>query len=129
MSDLIVLMFNDEYQASSAMSALRELEKNQAIAFEDTAVISKDQTGKVTVKNEVSSATETGAVVGASLGLLVTAFFPVVGIAIGALGGAGVGALLGEGVDRKFVTEVTEALKPGTSALFLLIKHAVPAVV
>jgi uncharacterized membrane protein len=129
MSDLIVLVFDDEHQAGEALAALRRMEKEGAIHFEDTAVLVKDQKGKVHAKNEVSSATETGAVGGALLGLLLTFMFPGVGLAIGALGGAAVGALLGEGVDRDFVKDLSKSMQPGTSALFVLIKHAVPAVI
>ena len=52
--------------------------------------------------------------------LLVGLFFPVAGLAIGAIGGALVGKTLDLGIDNKFVQDVTETLKPGTSALFVI---------
>ena len=73
----------------------------------------------MTFDNEVSGATETGAVVGGSLGLLLSFMFPVAGIVIGAGGGALVGKLLERGVDGNFVKDVGEELQPGTSALFI----------
>src|SRR5215831_6771763 len=103
MSELIVLVFDDEQQGPEAMAALRRMEKEGAIHFEDTAVIVKDQKGKVHTKNEVSSTTETGAVGGALLGVLLTFLFPGVGLVIGGLAGGAIGALLGNGVDSKFV--------------------------
>jgi uncharacterized membrane protein len=128
-SNLVVIVFNDEHQAGQALATLRGLEHQGAIQFDDTAVLSKAPDGKLHVKNEVSSATETGAVVGGMLGLLMTFLFPGVGILIGAAGGAAVGALLDQGIDRSFVKELSESLQPGSSALFLLVKHAQPAVV
>jgi uncharacterized membrane protein len=127
-SDLIVIVFNDEQQARDALGTLRKYEHEGVLSLKDTAVLTKDAHGKVHVKNEASSATETGAVVGAVLGPLLAFMFPVVGIAIGALGGAAIGALLGDGVDRGFVKEMTTSLEPGKSALFLVIQDVNPAV-
>jgi uncharacterized membrane protein len=128
MSDLLVIVFNDENQASDALAALRRLEHAGAIHFKDTAVLAKDHAGKLKVKNEVSSATETGAVAGGMLGLLLTFMFPVFGIAVGAAAGAAIGAALGDGIDRGFVKELSQKMEPGSSALFLLIAEAQPAV-
>ena len=128
MSNLVVLVFDDEQQAYDALATMRRLEHAGAVSLDDTAVISKDATGKIEVKNQVSNATKTGAVVGGVLGLLMTFMFPVAGLTIGALSGAGIGAVLDKGVDRGFVKEVSQALEPGRSALFLLIGSAQPAV-
>jgi uncharacterized membrane protein len=124
MSQVVVVSFDSETDAQSAMASLRGLEKEGQIHFEDTAIVVHDAGGKFQVKNEASSTTETGAVVGALLGGLLFIVFPIAGIALGAAAGAGVGALLGNGVDGKFVQEVKETLPAGKSALFLVIKDA-----
>src|SRR4051812_28325752 len=97
MSQLVVLGFDTEEQALDALKALRGLEKQGRIAFEDTAVVTHRTDGSFDVKNEASSATETGAAVGAVIGGLVTFMFPVAGIAVGGVGGGGIGALVGKG--------------------------------
>jgi len=124
MSQLVVLGFDTEDQALDALKSLRRLESDGRISFEDTAVVTHSLDGKFQVKNEASSTTETGAVVGAILGGFVTFIFPLAGIAIGALAGAGVGAAMGRGVSGDFVKDVKEQLPPGKSALFLLVKGA-----
>ena len=124
MSQVVVVSFDTETDAQSAMASLRGLEKEGQIHFEDTAIVVHGADGKFQVKNEASGTTETGAVVGALLGGLLFVVFPIAGIALGAAAGAGVGALLGNGVDGKFVQEVKETLPAGKSALFLVIKHA-----
>jgi len=124
MSRIVVIAFDTEDQARAAMQSLRGVEKQGGISFEDTAIVTHRTDGTFDIKNEASSATEAGAVVGGLLGGLVFVVFPVAGIALGALAGAGVGASMGTGVDGKFVDEVKDSLPAGKSALFLQIKAA-----
>lgn len=124
MSSVVAISFDSEGDARSALASLRSLEKEGQISFEDTAVVVHGADGKLEVKNEASSATEGGAIVGAVIGGLVFFMFPVAGIALGAAAGAGIGAAFGTGVDGKFVKEVKDSLPPGKSALFLQIKDA-----
>ena len=84
MSQLAVITFDDEESAGKAMANLRQVEKAGALKINDTAVIVKDKQGKVHTKNEVSSASETGAVVGGIIGGMLTFMFPPPGAAIGA---------------------------------------------
>jgi len=125
MSQVVVVAFDSEDQARSALGSLRSIEKEGLVKFEDTAIVVHRTDGKFDVKNEASGTTEAGAVVGALIGGLVFVMFPLAGIALGAAAGAGVGAAIGNGVDGKFVDEVKSKLEPGKSALFLVIKDAV----
>ena len=125
MSTLVAVTFAGEADARAALGSIRALEKDGQIGIEDTAVVTKDADGKVQVKNEASSGTETGAVVGAILGSLLFVVFP-----LGIIGGAVIGGLVGRaaapGVDGTFVKEVEASLAPGGSALFLLVKSGSP---
>ena len=123
MSQLVVITFEDEQQAGQALRSLRGLEKQGLLQLNDTAVVAKDQSGQVRTQNEVSSATEVGAVVGGVAGGVLTFMFPLLGAALGAAGGALVGSLLDQGVDSGFVREVRESLRPGTSALFVVARE------
>jgi uncharacterized membrane protein len=124
MSQLLVISFDDEAQAGQALRSLRGLEKQGLLKLNDTAVVVKDQSGRVQTKNELSSATETGAVIGAIVGGLLLFMFPPLGAVLGAAGGAAVGAALDQGVDPSFVREVQESLRPGTSELFIVAREA-----
>jgi uncharacterized membrane protein len=123
-NDLVVVAFDHLDDARAALSNLRELEKEGRVSFEDTALVEHMPDGKVHVRNELSGATETGAVVGALLGSLALFLFPVVGIAVGAAVGAAVGSALKTGVEPSFVDEVKRQLSPGRSALFLVVRKA-----
>src|SRR5215216_1469834 len=63
-------------------------------------------------------------ILGALLGLLF--FVPFLGMAVG----AGLGALMGKveksGIDKQFQDQVRDMLKPGTSALFLVVEKVTP---
>jgi uncharacterized membrane protein len=120
MTNLVVITFENETDAGEALKSLRGIEKVGQMAIEDTAVIVKDQSGKPHVQNEVSGAVETGAVVGGTLGLMLSFLFPVAGIAIGIGGGALVAKVMQTGVDGSFVKDLEEELQPGTSALFIM---------
>jgi len=130
MSHLIVLTFEDTEQAGQAFEALKKAQSGGHLKIDDAAVIVKQESGKVEVKNQLDKGIKGGAIGGGVLGLLLAGvFFPLAGLAIGAIGGALVGKALDMGVDQKFVQDVTETLKPGSSALFVIGSSHEPAVV
>jgi uncharacterized membrane protein len=122
MSEFIAVTFDDADQAIAALGSVRSLEREDKIHLKDTAVVTKDADGKVSIKNEASSGTETGAVVGSIVGAMLFLIFPVAGIVGGALVGGLIGRAVSPGVDGGFVKEVGDDLPPDGSALFLLIK-------
>jgi uncharacterized membrane protein len=123
MNQLLVITFDAENEAQEALQALRKLEWAGEMRLADSAVVSKDPDGKVHAKNELSSQTETGGLVGGTIGVLLAgAFFPVIGTVIGVAAGALLGRSLHGGVDGKFVKEVEASMSPGTSALFLVFR-------
>lgn len=130
MSSLVVISFDSPDEAAAVLDSLKAQSQYGNISFDDTAVVSKDADGKVHVKNNVSHGTMTATGIGALLGLMLGVFlFPVAGLLIGAGGGAIIARFMDLGVDGKFVKEVSESLQPGTSALFVLVRAADPAVV
>jgi uncharacterized membrane protein len=124
MNQLIVVAFDHFDDARNALRSLRTIESEGRIRFEDTAIVERDPDGTAHVKNEVSGTTETAAVVGAAIGGFLTFMFPLVGAAVGAAVGAVVGAALERGVSQDFVEEVKTTLRPGRSALFLVVKQS-----
>jgi uncharacterized membrane protein len=124
MNQLLVVAFDHFDYARTAMASLRSLEREGRIRFEDTAIVERDPDGTAHVKNEVSGTTETATVVGAVIGGLLGFAFPLAGIALGAAVGAAVGAALDRGVSADFIAEVKKTLRPGRSALFLVVKQS-----
>ncbi|MFN8471053.1 MAG: DUF1269 domain-containing protein [Anaerolineae bacterium] len=127
MSDVVVVVFDDLEEARKARDAVRQVQKENALSLDDAAVIVKDASGKVHMDGEMDRGVKIGAGAGALLGLLVFFLFPISGLILGAAGGALVGKLMGNHVDKKFAKEVSDSLKPGGSALFLIIRSGSPA--
>jgi uncharacterized membrane protein len=114
MSHLVVVTFDNAEEAGKMREALRSAERAAHLSLDDSAVIVKDEEGKIHVKNEMDRG--------------VNIFFPLAGLLAGVLGGGLVGKLADTGVDQKFVKEVSEDLQPGTSALFFIVREANPNV-
>lgn len=124
MNQLIVVAFDHFADARRALESLRGLERQARIRFEDTALVERDPDGTAHVRNEVSGTTEAATAIGAVIGGLVGFMFPLAGVAIGAAAGAVVGRMLDRGVSGRFVDEVKETLRPGRSALFLVVRES-----
>lgn len=124
MNHLLVIAFDHFDDARSAMAGLRALERDGQVSFEDTAIVERDPDGTAHARNEVSGTTETAAAIGAVIGGFVGFVFPLAGIALGAALGALVGRSLDRGVSDTFVDEVKRTLRPGRSALFLVVRQS-----
>jgi uncharacterized membrane protein len=128
MGDLIVVTFDHVDDAQKLRADLRQLEREGVLGLDDAAVIEKDAEGRVRVHDEVDKSVIVGALVGGLLGTVLSFMFPIVGLVVGLGGGALVGKLMDMGVDKDFINDVTEALRPGTSALFILVSGSSEAI-
>lgn len=122
----LVIVYEDEDTADKALHTLKSVEKQGMISFEDTVVVRKDPDNKVHVENAVDRSTKVGAAGGSLIGLLVGFMFggPIGMMLLGGLGGALVGKLTDSGVDKKFIKDVSSEIKPGNSALFMVVRSA-----
>jgi uncharacterized membrane protein len=127
MADLIAIGYDDETTAALAEAEVQRLAKDLIIQPDAVATIVRTADGKYKVSTN-HHAVGTGASWGMFWGLLfgLLFFVPVFGMAIG----AGLGALMGKveksGLDKQFIKQVREMLKPGTSALFVIVEKVTP---
>jgi uncharacterized membrane protein len=129
MSNLIVIVFDDPEEAGEVRETIRSVQHMGHIRLDDSAVVVKDADGKIHIKNEVDRGVKIGAIGGGFLGILIGGiFFPFAGLLAGALIGAVIGKFVDLGVDQKFVKEVSDALEPGKSALFIIVRDSDPDV-
>ena len=129
MSNLVVITFDNMEEAGQVRETLRSAQRADILSLDDSAVVVKDEEGKVHVKDEVDRGVAIGAIGGGLLGLLLAGvFFPVAGLLVGVFGGALVGKAFDTGISKKFIKDVEEAMQPGTSAIFFLVRAANPDV-
>lgn len=130
MSSIIVVTFENPDTAQQVVTEFKTLQQNGALRLTDARVVVKDSEGKVHVKDEAGHPVAWGAVIGGAVGGLIFIMMPLLGVAAGAAIGAAVTKSLHlEAVDKKFVSDVSEALKPNTSAVFLQVDDANKAAV
>ena len=125
MSNLVAVVFDDEVTAFEMRTALMKMQKEYLIDIEDAVVVTRDSTGKTKLDQAVSL-THAGAVGGGFWGLLIGLIFlnPLLGAAIGAGAGALSGKFSDIGLDDALMKEIGTSMKPGTSALFVLVRRA-----
>ena len=125
MSNLIVVTFNNPNEANQVRKTLSELQGQDFISLDDSAVIVKDRDGQVHIHNEIDRGIKIGFAGGGLLGLLIGMLFgfPLVYIVMGALGGAITGSLTDMGIHQDFVHEVSNRLRSGSSALFIIVRN------
>ena len=127
MSTLVVVGYDDMFQAQEVRLKLAKLQKDYLIDLEDAVVAVKDESGKVKLHQAVNL-TAAGAVSGGFWGTLIGLIFlnPLLGLAVGAAAGGVSGALSDLGIDDKFMKDLAGQMKPASSALFVLVKKATP---
>jgi uncharacterized membrane protein len=127
MADLVAIGYPDETTAAEAEREVHRLTEELIIQPDAVAVIVRGQDGKFRVTTNhhpVGGGATWGMFWGLLFGMLF--FVPFFGMALG----AGMGALMGKieksGIDKEFQNQVRDMLKPGTSALFLVIHKVTP---
>jgi uncharacterized membrane protein len=129
MATLVAIGYPDQGTAEQARGTVAGLEADLVIQADQVAAISRDLEGKYHVHTTHGGASAGGGAMwggfwGMLFGLLF--FIPFAGLAIG----AGMGALFGhfgeKGIDKAFQQQVRDYLKPGTSALFMVIEQVTP---
>src|ERR1700726_961440 len=127
MADLIAIGSPDEATAEAAADEARRLAQDLIIQPDAIAVIVRDNDGSYHVHTNhhtVGAGATWGMFWGFLFGLLF--FIPVFGMAVGAGMGALMGKLTKSSIDKQFTEQVRDMLKPGTSALFLMLEKVTP---
>lgn len=123
MSDLIVIAFDDEATGFDMRTELVKMQKEYLIELEDAVVVTRPTADDIQLHQAVNL-TAAGAMGGGFWGALVGLLFlnPLVGAAVGAGAGAIAGRFTDIGINDDFMREISHALQPGGSAVFVLVR-------
>jgi uncharacterized membrane protein len=120
---LYVASYADPAAASADFKSLKDAQDADEFDIEASAVLSRDDDGKVTVKETGTGQTGTGAWIGGGAGLIVGLFAPplLLATALGAGIGATIGHLVKKHDEKKMGVDVEQYLPPGTSAIVVVV--------
>ncbi len=129
MSDIpvqvIVAAFQNVDGAGNALARLKQAQKEKYIEIEDAAVLTKDFSGKVKIKETQDMGAGKGAVIGAITGGVISLLAGPLGWM--ALGGGLLGGLAAKLADGGFsdaqLQELASSMTPGSSALVAVVEH------
>lgn len=125
---LVVIDFDDAMRAQEFLLAAMRLVKDGQLALHDAVFISRDPDGRSTVRETTDLTPGRGALGGAMWGVLIgTLLGGPIGALVGGAASAGGGALLAKlidtGIKDEQVKALRETVRPGTTALALLLSH------
>jgi len=123
--EIIIAAFQDAQTASDALDALRQARNEGLIKILDAAVLTKDEKGKVKIKDTANARAGKRAAIGAVAGGVLSLLAGPLGLM--ALGGGLIGGLGSKLRDGGFAGDrlkrVAESLTPNSSALIAVVEH------
>jgi uncharacterized membrane protein/sporulation protein YlmC with PRC-barrel domain len=124
--ELVSVVFNESAEADRALDLAREVDKQMSVA-----VVRKGFDGNITSHEPGDPSTRTAVVAGVVVGGVLSLVGGPLGLlTAGAVGGAA-GGLVGHAVDRgvpdRYVRDLGRALRPGSSALVVLVPQRTEA--
>jgi uncharacterized membrane protein/uncharacterized protein YrrD len=126
--ELVLEVFDNPCTADNALRELKWLEISRGITVRNASVLKKDNSGKAFFKGTEDVNAQHAALFGAIAGSLLGLVGGPAGALLGAAGGAITGSLgarrIHLGAPTGFFEELEKDLKPGNSAIVLLVKNS-----
>jgi uncharacterized membrane protein len=120
---LVAIVYPNMNTGKEVIEVLHNMQKKLLIDVADAAYITKDNKGKVEI-HQTGHYVSGGAAGGAFWGFLIGALFlaPIFGLLVGVSTGALAGKMAQSGVNKQFIDDLKDKLKPGNSAVFVLVR-------
>lgn len=121
--EMIVVSFADENMANEVLDTIKKMEDKAIIDLKSGAVVVRDASGKVTIKETSDFDAKQGAIGGAIAGSLLSLLGGslIKGAILGAAGGAVAGKMIDLGLDDDFLKEIGDSLGISSSAVVALV--------
>jgi uncharacterized membrane protein len=123
--DLYVAAYSDPAAAQQDWDGIKQLARDKVVTVEALVLVSRDDDGKIHVKDNAHEV-GLGAAVGAVGGALVGLIFPpalLASAAVGAGMGAGAGAVVDQVQKHQIKSDVEQTLPPGSSGIVALLEE------
>ena len=121
--EMMVVSFDDENRAGEVLNTLKQMEDTAVVDLKSGAVVVRDASGKVTIKEtsdfDAKQGAIGGALAGSVLGLLGGGLLR--GAILGAAGGAIAGKVIDLGLEDDFLKEIGDGLGTSSSAVVALV--------
>jgi uncharacterized membrane protein len=117
--DLYIAAYNDPDAAQQDYDALKELVRAGVIFVDVAVLVSRDDDGKINVKENAHEVAK-GSIVGAAAGLVLGLIFPpsiIASAVVAGGGGAAIGGLMSHHREHEIKKDVEKVLPPGTSGI------------
>jgi len=125
--EMVAIRFQTVDKAAAKLKEMQELHRRGTYKLINTAIFVRDEQGVLSIKESGDMGPKRGSVFGAITGGLMGMIAGPGGMVAGALVGAGVGRRAAKRIDTGFNDEflqvLGEKLKPGQSALLVLLEH------
>ncbi len=122
MGDTIAIyIFDDEKAAKSLLKSVKQMEQQNKLRIASTALVKKDEKGKVKVKESGDVSTKGGAARGGIIGVVAGTILggPIGGLVAGAVLGALTAKAVDFGISDEQIQLISEEMDKGKTALFL----------
>ena len=131
MNELLAFCFDDEYEADKVRTELLKMRRDHLIDLEDAIVATRNQEGKIKLRliHHFSTTGVVGGGMGSILGIVVGSILltPIFEYVVNDAGTVISEDVLAEiGISRDFIKGLASTMKPGSSALFVLVLKADP---
>jgi uncharacterized membrane protein len=125
--ELLVVAFDAPRKAAEALGTLQKLRRDGLLDILNAATLVKDEAGKISLKENEDVSAPSGALFGAITGGLIGLIAGPIGAVVGAVAGAAAGGVAAHWLDMGFSDDslqaLQQALRPGSSALVVLVEQ------
>ena len=129
---VISVFFEDDSHAYDGLTILKELDSQGQIDLQGAAVVARDETGEVEIKDEIGDTGYAGTATGGLIGLIVGIIGGPLGILIGGATGVLIGSLfdIEDSDDTESVLgEISLSVRQGRTALLAEVHEPSPEVI
>jgi uncharacterized membrane protein len=123
-NEMLIVSYPDVNRAEQVLKSVQQLDHEHVVHLKNSAIITRDSGGKITVREARDIDPKQGAIVGALAGGLLSRLTggSLLGeAALGAAGGYIAGRVIDLGINDDYLREIAGYLQPGSSAIVAIV--------